>query len=76
MQAFRGETGSSIRRSATIGVSFLYVAVPAAPLGGAIRIAVPLAEINQQVIGFAENSGEHGASRFFRRSPLRPCWRG
>jgi two-component system phosphate regulon sensor histidine kinase PhoR len=49
MQAFRGETGSSVRRSATIGVSFLYVAVPAAPLGGAIRIAVPLAEINRQV---------------------------
>ena len=49
MQAFRGETGSSIRQSATVGVSFLYVAVPAAPLGGAIRIAVPLAEINRQV---------------------------
>ncbi len=49
MQAFRGETGSSIRRSATIGVSFLYVAVPAASLGGAVRLAVPLSEINQQV---------------------------
>jgi two-component system phosphate regulon sensor histidine kinase PhoR len=49
MQAFRGETGSNIRRSATIGVSFLYVAVPAAALGGAIRIAVPLSEINRQV---------------------------
>ena len=49
MQAFRGETGSSIRRSATTGVSFLYVAVPVASQGGAIRIAVPLSEINQQV---------------------------
>ena len=49
MQAFRGEAGSSIRHSATIGVSFLYVAVPAGPLGGAIRIAVPLSEINRQV---------------------------
>ena len=49
MQAFRGQAGSSIRHSATIGVSFLYVAVPAKALGGAIRIAVPLAEINQQV---------------------------
>ena len=49
MQAFRGETGSSIRHSATIGVPFLYVAVPAASLGGAIRVAVPLSEINQQV---------------------------
>jgi two-component system phosphate regulon sensor histidine kinase PhoR len=49
IQAFRGQAGSSIRHSATIGVSFLYVAVPAKALGGAIRIAVPLAEINQQV---------------------------
>jgi two-component system phosphate regulon sensor histidine kinase PhoR len=49
MQAFRGEAGSSIRRSATIGVSFLYVAVPAKSLDGAIRIAVPLSEINRQV---------------------------
>jgi two-component system phosphate regulon sensor histidine kinase PhoR len=49
MQAFRGEAGSSIRHSATIGVSFLYVAVPATHLGGAIRIAVPLSEINRQV---------------------------
>ena len=49
IQAFRGEAGSSIRHSATIGVSFLYVAVPAKSLDGAIRIAVPLSEINQQV---------------------------
>jgi two-component system phosphate regulon sensor histidine kinase PhoR len=48
-ELMRGEAGSSIRRSATIGVSFLYVAVPAAPLGGAIRIAVPLVEIDRQV---------------------------
>ncbi|MGA2268589.1 MAG: ATP-binding protein [Bryobacteraceae bacterium] len=49
VQAFRGEVGSSIRRSATIGVPFLYVAAPAPSLGGAIRIAVPLSEINRQV---------------------------
>jgi two-component system phosphate regulon sensor histidine kinase PhoR len=49
MQAFRGETGSSIRRSVTIGVPFLYVAVPAAQVGGAVRVAVPLSEINRQV---------------------------
>ena len=62
MQAFRGETGSSIRHSATIGVSFLYVAVPAAPLGGAIRIAVPL--VGNQPAGqpdSREDSGQHGA---------------
>ena len=62
MQAFRGEAGSSIRRSATIGVSFLYVAVPAAPLGGAIRIAVPLSEIDRQVNRDSrQDPGEHGA---------------
>ena len=47
IDAFRGVAGSSIRRSATIGVDFLYVAVPIH--GGAIRIAVPLSEINRQV---------------------------
>ena len=47
IQAFGGAVGSSIRRSATIGIRFLYVAVPIQ--GGAIRIAVPLSEINGQV---------------------------
>ena len=49
LQAFRGEEGSDIRQSATIGVSFLYVAVPVAGGRSAIRIAFPLAEINRQV---------------------------
>jgi len=48
-QALRGGTGSDIRRSVTMGVSFLYVAVPVAGGGSAIRIAFPLAEINRQV---------------------------
>jgi two-component system, OmpR family, phosphate regulon sensor histidine kinase PhoR len=47
VQAFQGRVGWSERHSATLGVSFLYVAVPVA--GGAIRIAVPLSEINRQV---------------------------
>ena len=47
IRAFRGETGSVIRHSVTIGVDFLYVAVPIH--NGAIRIAVPLAEIDRQV---------------------------
>jgi two-component system phosphate regulon sensor histidine kinase PhoR len=47
VQAFGGGVGWSIRRSVTIGIDFLYVAVPVA--GGAIRIAAPLAEINGQV---------------------------
>ena len=49
MQAFRGGSGSDIRQSATIGVSFLYVAVPVAGGASAIRIAFPLSEINRQV---------------------------
>ena len=48
VRAFRGETGWYIRRSATIGIAFLYVAVPGRG-GSAIRIAVPLAEIDRQV---------------------------
>ncbi|MGD0772415.1 MAG: ATP-binding protein [Candidatus Solibacter sp.] len=48
-QAFRGRTGADIRRSVTMGVSFLYVAVPVAGGRSAIRIAFPLAEINRQV---------------------------
>jgi two-component system phosphate regulon sensor histidine kinase PhoR len=51
LRAFRGEKGSDIRQSATIGVSFLYVAVPVAGGRSAIRIAFPLAEINRQVSG-------------------------
>jgi two-component system, OmpR family, phosphate regulon sensor histidine kinase PhoR len=47
VQAFAGQVGSNTRRSATLGVPFLYVAVPIRD--GAIRIAVPLSEINQQV---------------------------
>jgi two-component system phosphate regulon sensor histidine kinase PhoR len=49
VQAFRGAVGSAIRKSGTLGVPFLYVAVPIH--NGAIRIAVPLAEINRQVTG-------------------------
>jgi two-component system phosphate regulon sensor histidine kinase PhoR len=49
VQAFRGESGSDIRQSATVGVSFLYVAVPVAGGSTALRIAFPLAEINRQV---------------------------
>lgn len=47
VRALHGEEGSDIRRSATIGVYFLYVAVPVP--NGALRIAVPLAEIDGQI---------------------------
>jgi len=49
VQAFRGGRGSDIRQSATIGVSFLYVAVPVQGGASAIRVAFPLSEINRQV---------------------------
>lgn len=47
LQAFRGETGSDVRRSATLGIMFLYIAAPTAG-GGAVRIAVPLSAIERQ----------------------------
>ena len=48
-EAFQQGSGSEIRQSATIGVSFLYVAVPVAGGTSAIRIAFPLSEINRQI---------------------------
>jgi two-component system, OmpR family, phosphate regulon sensor histidine kinase PhoR len=41
--ALAGKTGSSERRSATIGIPFLYVAVPVS--GGAVRLAYPLSDV-------------------------------
>jgi len=49
IEAFRGGVGSAERRSATMGVPFLYVAVPAAGGEWAVRLAVPLSEIDRQV---------------------------
>ena len=43
--ALKGSTGSTMRTSKTVGVDFLYVAVPAK--GGAVRLAYPLAVIKQ-----------------------------
>jgi two-component system phosphate regulon sensor histidine kinase PhoR len=45
--ALRGERGSSVRTSGTIGTEFLYVAVPCPQ--GAIRLAVPLADVRDRV---------------------------
>lgn len=45
--ALQGRTGSARRKSTTMGVDFLYVAVPVPE--GALRLAVPLAEIQEQV---------------------------
>jgi two-component system phosphate regulon sensor histidine kinase PhoR len=41
--ALAGRTGSNERRSATLGVPFLYVAVPIS--GGAVRLAYPLSDV-------------------------------
>ena len=46
-RALHGETGSDTRTSSTLGVRFLYAAIPHPD--GALRIAVPLREINDQV---------------------------
>jgi two-component system, OmpR family, phosphate regulon sensor histidine kinase PhoR len=48
LAAFGGQVGSNQRTSATLGVSFLYLAVPfdAGTWQGAIRIAEPLSEID------------------------------
>ncbi len=45
IEALRGRTGSSVRFSHTLGVDFMYVAVPAS--GGAVRVADPLSAIQQ-----------------------------
>jgi two-component system phosphate regulon sensor histidine kinase PhoR len=48
LAALRGETGSSVRQSGTLGIDFLYVAVPA-PGGRALRLAMPLVEVRARV---------------------------
>ena len=45
--ALRGEVGSSLRVSPTLGVRLFYVAIP--HQGGALRLAVPAAAIDAQV---------------------------
>lgn len=53
--AFQGRVGSSMRRSATIGIDFLYVAIPmdnaasSPDKAAALRLAVPLSTVRSQV---------------------------
>jgi two-component system phosphate regulon sensor histidine kinase PhoR len=47
IEALAGVPGSNTRKSSTIGVNFLYVAIPVEI--GALRIAVPLREVDRQV---------------------------
>lgn len=47
IEALHGATGSDTRLSHTLGVKFLYVAVPVND--GALRIAVPLSDVDRQV---------------------------
>ncbi len=48
-KALRGEVGSAIRHSPTIGVDFLYVAVPFGDQGAALRLAVPMSKLGERV---------------------------
>jgi len=41
--ALSGNSGSNLRRSATLGIPFLYVAAPVS--GGAVRLAYPLSDV-------------------------------
>lgn len=43
VEALAGRTGSNERRSATLGIPFLYVAAPVS--GGAVRLAYPLSDV-------------------------------
>ena len=47
--ALQGATGSSLRKSATLGTYFFYVAVPYR--GGALRLAAPAAEVDSRLYG-------------------------
>jgi two-component system phosphate regulon sensor histidine kinase PhoR len=47
--ALAGGVGSDVRRSQTVGVEFLYVAVPIP--GGAVRLAYPLTEVEETTAG-------------------------
>ena len=58
-EAFQRGAGSEIRQSATIGASFLYVAVPVANGASAIRIAFPLEMNSPDRADSRQDSGEY-----------------
>jgi two-component system, OmpR family, phosphate regulon sensor histidine kinase PhoR len=49
IEALAGRASSSIRRSPTLGTDFLYVAVPVGQ--GALRLAMPLDQVEERVAG-------------------------
>lgn len=49
LRAFQGAVGFSTRNSNTLGIDFLYVALPLSDRGGALRLAVPLSRVNGEV---------------------------
>jgi two-component system phosphate regulon sensor histidine kinase PhoR len=51
--ALRGEIGTATRHSETVGVNFLYVAVPVGV--GSARLAVPLVEISDRIYQMRKN---------------------
>ena len=60
--ALKGEIGSDTRRSVTLGVETLYVAVPAT--NGVLRLSVPLSRVQQQVLGIRKQVFQAAALAF------------
>jgi two-component system phosphate regulon sensor histidine kinase PhoR len=48
-QAFQGQIGSNTRMSRTLGIEFLYVALPVPSRDFALRLAIPLSAVNIEV---------------------------
>lgn len=46
--ALKGEVGTDVRRSQTVGIPFLYIAAPI--VGGAVRLAYPLSDIQSALL--------------------------
>lgn len=61
--ALGGKPGAARRKSATVGIDFLYVAVPVSQ--GALRLAMPLAEVDSRVDGVRRRMLASTALAFF-----------
>lgn len=70
--ALQGGTGVSIRESPTIGINFLYVAVPVPQ--GCLRLAMPLREINAQVDAIRRKLIVYGVMAFIPAILVAAFW--
>ena len=50
-EALQGGVGTDTRSSRTLGIRFLYVALPLPNNAGALRLAIPLSVVNREVAG-------------------------